>query len=105
MAYKRTSKKTGTNSRRTTTMNSSGAQKITNSVKSGNTTTSYTTNGGKSYMTQTTRSADGFIARRRIGSTSPKRGKRSKKDDAGAGMGIIIILCIIGVIANWLGFV
>ncbi len=102
MAYKRTSKKTGTNSRRTTTMNSSGAQKITNSVKSGNTTTSYTTNGGKSYMTQTTRSADGFITRRRIGSASPKR---SKKDEAGAGMGAVIVLCIIAIIANWFGLV
>jgi hypothetical protein len=105
MAFKRTSKKTGSNSRRTTTYNTNGPTTHSNSIKSGNVTYTNTTKGGKSYTTQTVKGTDGFVTRKRIGSNSTKKSKRSKSDDNALGMIFILggAFLIISYVASLFG--
>jgi cobalamin biosynthesis Mg chelatase CobN len=98
MAFKRTSKKTGPNSRRTTTYNTNGSTTQSNSVKSGSVTYTNTTKGGKSYTTQTVKGAGGYVSRKRIGSNSTKK---SKTDDSA--IGLIAVLVVVGFIVSYIG--
>jgi hypothetical protein len=99
MAYKRNSKKTGPNTRKTTTISTKGPNTISNSMKSGNVTYTTTTKGGKSYTTQTIRGAGGFVERKRIGSNSPR--KKNSAQEPSAALIIFIIVC--GAIAYLFG--
>lgn len=74
MAFKRTTKKTGPHTRRSTTIHSNGSHATNStSVKSGNMTMTYTQKGSKSYTTQTIRRADGFVERKRVHSNAIKK--------------------------------
>lgn len=73
MAYKRKTTKTGTGSRRSITLNTNGPTTFSNSTKAGNVTYTHTSKGGKYYTTQTIRRADGFVERKRIYSSAPKK--------------------------------
>jgi hypothetical protein len=82
MAYKRTSKKTGVGSRRTTTVNNSNSS-ITNSVSNGskNFRTTYTSNSKTgSKITQTWRDGAGFVHTKTISRNStPTEAQRRRE--------------------------
>jgi cobalamin biosynthesis Mg chelatase CobN len=103
MAYKRKTTKTGTNSRRSTTYNTNGPTTHSNSTSANRMTTTYTTKGAKSYITQTTRRADGYVERKRVASINSATRKRSGKS-AGTGIpaldGIIIIMFLLFLVAS-----
>jgi len=61
-----------------------------------------TTKEGKSYTTQTTRSPDGFVTRKRIGSNTPKSRKNAKSSD---GIILIVILVAVAFVPNLFGVV
>ena len=102
MAYKRTTKKTGPISRRSVTHSTSGPSTYSHSTTSNGVTYTSTSKGGKYYMTRTQRFANGYVERKRIMSSSTKRGSRSNKD-SGLGGGGILILGIIILLAMMFG--
>lgn len=93
MAYKRRTKKTGPNSRSSTTHSTKGPSTYSTSNKAGNTTYTYTSKGGKYFMTRTTKLGDGYVERKRVMSSAavtPKRSSRRKSSDSGLGFGGIL---------------
>lgn len=96
MAYKRTSKKSGS-FKHTTTINTNGPTTRSVSHTSNGNTTTYTTKGNKSWTTQTIRSPSGWVERRRIGSSNPRKPKKVKNpiDDFFGNVGMIIGFAII----------
>ena len=109
MAYKRTTQKTGTNTRRSVTHSRKGPSTISHSHKSGSVTYTTTTKGSKSYMTRTQRFADGYVERKRVMSSSqkrkakPKSRRRNKSSSDSFGMGWLVlfgIVCLLSFIFN-----
>lgn len=94
-AYKRTTKKTAKNSRRTVTHATSGPSTISHSNTSGGVTYTSTSKGGKYYMTRTQRFANGFVERKRIMSSSPKKFAKSRRSKKGSGSDVGTVLAII----------
>jgi hypothetical protein len=92
MAYKRTTKKTGPNTRKSTTISDTGNQTLSTSTKAGGTRFTNTIKNGKSYTMQTTRSTNGLVTRKKIGSTP--------KSNDGGGMGVVILFIIVGLIIS-----
>jgi cobalamin biosynthesis Mg chelatase CobN len=94
MAYKRKTTKTGANSRRSTTYNTNGPTTHSNSTSVNRMTTTYTTKGAKSYITQTTRRADGYVERKRVASINSAPRKKSRKS-SGSGIPVIDSIVVI----------
>lgn len=90
--FKRTTKKTGSKTRNTVTTRNLGNSTISNSVKTGNTNYTYTTQGSKSYVTQTIKNGDGSISKKRISSNSPSKNKSS---GLGGILGVIFFIVIV----------
>lgn len=92
MAYKRTTKKTGKYTRSSVTYNTNGPSTYSNSVKgNGGVTYTSTSKGGKYYTTRTQRFANGYVERKRISSSSPRKRAGSNKNSELSGTGIIVI--------------
>lgn len=93
MAYKRTTRKTGTNSRSTTTQNTNGTTTQSSSIGGGKgtsrTTSSYNSKTG-SKLTQTYTDGNGYVHRKTIFSTAGanKARKLTQKRDAEFGRAI-----------------
>ena len=99
MAYKRKTTKTGPISRRSVTYNTNGPTTISHSTTSNGVTYTSTTKGGKSYMTRTQKFANGYVERKRIMSSSSKKGRPAKaKPPSAGGILLIGILVILGLI-------
>jgi cobalamin biosynthesis Mg chelatase CobN len=90
MAYKRKTRKTGPNSRSSTTSNTNGASTYSNSNTSNGVTYTQTSKNGKYYTTQTIRRADGSVERKRVQSSTSK---------PTSGSGGLVLLIILGVLA------
>ena len=106
MAYKRKTTKTGANSRRSMTLNTNGPTTFSNSTKAGNVTYTHTSKGGKYYTTQTIRRADGFVERKRIYSSAPKKpskplwgSSKKKTNSKNGGESLVVLLIVFGVLA------
>lgn len=99
MGYKRTTKKTGPNTRKSVTYNHRGPTTISNSSTSGGVTYTHSSRGGKYYTTRTQRFADGYVERKRIMSSSPKKAasprKRTRTVKSGSSGGGAIWLALI----------
>lgn len=96
MAYKRTTKKTGPNTRSSITHNTNGPSTFSHSAKGGGGVTyTSTSKGGKYYTTRTQRFANGYVERKRIMSSSPKRGRPAKDKPLGPGGAIILIIVLV----------
>lgn len=103
MAYKRTTQKTGPNTRRSVTHSRKGPSTFSHSNTSNGVTYTSTSKGGKYYMTRTQRFADGYVERKRIMSSSPKKAtlsrKRRSKNSSEGGIGWLVVFGIIGLLA------
>lgn len=98
MGYKRTTKKTGPNTRKSVTYNHRGPSTYSHSNTSGGVTYTHTSKGGKYYTTRTQRFADGFVERKRITSSSPKKVARPRKRASKSGSfsgGVILVGLIV----------
>lgn len=97
MAYKRKTRKTGSNSRSSTTSNTNGASTYSNSNTSNGVTYTQTSKNGKYYTTQTIRRADGSVERKRVQSSTSK-----PKGDGGGFIGLLVVF--VGLVALGLMF-
>jgi len=99
MAYKRKTTKTGPNTRKSTTYSTNGPSTYSTSNKSGNTTYTYTSKDSKSYMTRTQKFAGGFVERKRIMSSSPKKTsvsrRKTKSEERLGTLGLIAAVVIV----------
>jgi hypothetical protein len=86
MAYKRKTRKTGKISRSTVTHNTKGPTTFSHSTSTPTSTYTHTSKGGKTYTTRTDKLGNGFIERKRIYSSNPKRVKLNLKKAAKSGM-------------------
>lgn len=96
MAYKRSTTKTGPNSRRSVTYNTNGPTTVSTSSTANGVTYTSTSKGGKYYMTRTQKFAGGYVDRKRIMSSSPKKTstKRRKGDDKVGVFGVVLLFFI-----------
>jgi hypothetical protein len=105
MAFKRKTKKTGTNSRSSVTYNTGGPSTFSSSNSANGVTYTTTSKGGKYYTTRTQRSADGYIERKRIMSSVQKskpgsqkskpRSKRRREDSSFSGNGLVFFVAFV----------
>lgn len=94
MAYKRKTTKTGKNTRSSVTYNTNGPTTFSHSNNAGGGVAyTSTSKGGKYYTTRTQRFANGYVERKRISSSSPKR--RANSDSGLGAVGIIGFVVII----------
>jgi len=102
MAYKRVTKKTGPISRRSVTYSTNGPSTYSHSTTGNGVTYTSTSKGGKYYTTRTQRFANGFVERKRIMSSSPKKiakpRRKSKASVESNGLGMLMLI-VFGVIA------
>jgi cobalamin biosynthesis Mg chelatase CobN len=94
VAYKRKTTKTGRITRRSMTTNTNGPSTFSNSMTSGNVTTTHTSKGGKYYTTQTIRRPDGTIEKKRTQSSQAKSNKPS--ESGGLVLLVFVVIVILG---------
>jgi hypothetical protein len=109
MAYKRTTRKTGKNSRSTTTHNTEGPTTYSHSSSQPNVRYTQTSRDGKYYTTVTEKSPSGYVRRYKLGGKSrsvlahekrmQKNIEKAVKDVIKNGLGPIDKLLILGVFA------
>lgn len=93
MAYKRTTKKTGRNTRSSVTYSTNGPTTYSSSSSHAGTTYTHTSRDGKYYTTRTERTPEGFVTRKRIYSSTSKA-KKEKVQPLNA-FGVLIFLIIV----------
>ena len=77
MAYKRTTRKFGSG-RVSTTQSTTGPSTYSISTKAGGTTRTTTQKGNKSYVTETIRDGNGWVSKKRIYSSHPRKKKEKE---------------------------